>query len=202
VRAENAEMAETGEKARKAVSRKCALRTMLFLLLATSWSSLEAQSTARAQWVIGGGAGAVIRTVHQGSIGWNLQLARVFQPARAFYLEPGIILQRYGRSPPGNDLCPTEGCPPPLENAVSIIGPEVRAAYREPGSNPVYPVIGVGAYRVSSQDTAKVRFGTSLGLGISLRSSEMGPALDFRWLGIFGDSRLHNVFPLALRWSF
>jgi hypothetical protein len=175
---------------------------LVMLVIASSVSSAEAQSTGGARWVVGGGGGAVIRTVHRGSLGWNLQVTRMFQPALALYLEPGIIFQRYGRSSQGGDLCPIEGCPPALENALSIVGPEVRVAYREPGSNPVYPVGGVGVYRVSSQDTAKVRFGTSLGLAISLRSSGLGPALDFRWLGIFGDSRLHNVFPLALRWSF
>ena len=163
---------------------------------------MQGQITPGAEWVVGGGGGAVIRTVHRGSFGWNLQVARVLQPARALYLEPGIIFQRYGRSSPSEGLCPPEGCPPPLENALSMIGPEVRVAYREPGSNPVYPVAGVGVYRVSSQDTSGVRFGTSLGLAVSLRRSGFGPALDFRWLGIFGDSRFHNVFPLALRWSF
>jgi hypothetical protein len=176
--------------------------TVLVVLLVLSWSSSEAQSNAGAQWVVGGGVGAVIRTVHRGSLGWNLQASRVLQPARAFYVEPGIILQRYGRSSPSNGLCPPEECPPPLENALSIVGPEVRVAYREPESNPVYPVAGVGVYRVSSQDTSGVRFGTSLGLAVSLRRSGLGPALDFRWLGIFGDSRFHNVFPIALRWSF
>jgi hypothetical protein len=172
------------------------------MMLLASGSIVQAQTAPGARWVVGGGGGAVVRTVHTGSIGWNLQVARMFQPAWAFYVEPGLTLQRYGRSSQGGDVCPDTGCPPPLENALSIVGPEVRVAYREPESNPVYPVGGVGVYRVSSQDTSGVRFGTTLGLAVSLRRSGFGPALDFRWLRIFGDSRFHDVFPLALRWSF
>jgi hypothetical protein len=154
------------------------------------------------EWIVGGGAGAVIRTVHQSSFGLNLQVARVVQPARWFYLEPGLIWHRYGRSPRYSDLCPPEGCPPPLKNAISILGPELRVAYREPARNPVYPVAGVGLYRVSSQDTTGVRIGASAGLAISLRGSGSGPALDFRYFRVFGDTRFQSAFPLALRWSF
>jgi hypothetical protein len=175
---------------------------LALLLIAGTLNSVEAQNTAGAQWVVGGGGGAVIRAAHRGSFGWNLQVARMLQPAPALYVEPGILLQRYGRSAPSNGLCPPEGCPPPLENALSIVGPEVRVAYREAGRNPVYPVAGIGVYRVSSQDTSGVKFGTTLGIGISLRRSGIGPAVDFRYLRIFGDPRFHDVFPLALRWSF
>jgi hypothetical protein len=176
-------------------------RFTLCLLLATA-NSMHAQVTSEPQWIVGVGGGAVIRTVHQGSFGLNLQVARVVQPARAFYLEPGLIWQGYGSSPQSGDLCPIEGCPPPLENAISIIGPELRVAYREPEKNPVYPVAGVGLYRVSSQDTTGVSFGTNVGLGISLRRSGSGPALDFRYFHVFGDPRFKSAFPLALRWSF
>jgi hypothetical protein len=160
------------------------------------------QDLPRAQWIVGGGAGAILRTVHRGSFGWNLQAARMLQPAPALFLEPGVIFQHYGRSSTGGDVCPDEGCPPPLENAVSIVGPEIRASYREPESNPVYPVAGIGLYRVSSLDTTGIRFGASVGLAISLRRSGMGPALDFRYSHIFGDSRFKSLFPFALRWSF
>jgi hypothetical protein len=151
---------------------------------------------------VGAGGGAVIRTVHQGSFGVNLQVARVVQPAPALYLEPGLTWQGYGSSPQSGDLCPMEGCPPPLENAITSIGPELRVAYREPEKNPVYPVAGVGLYRVSSQDTAGVSYGANVGLGISLRGSGSGPSLDFRYFHVFGDTRFKSAFPLALRWSF
>jgi hypothetical protein len=165
-------------------------------------SNIEAQDLPHPKWVLGGGAGAVIRTVHSGSLGWNLQVARILSPARAFYVEPGVVLQRYGPSAQGNDLCPDEGCPPPLENAISIVGPEVRVAYRKPESNPVYPMAGAGVYRVSSMDTTGVRLGASVDLAISLRRSGWGPALDFRYSHIFGDTRFRSVFMFALRWSF
>jgi hypothetical protein len=175
---------------------------LALLVMAGSVSSAEAQITSIPKWILGGGGGAVIRTVHQGSFGLNLQVARVVQPAQWFYVEPGLIWQRYGRSPQYGDLCPPDGCPPPLKNAISILGPELRVAYREPDQNPVYPVAGVGLYRVSSQDTSGVRFGASAGLAISLRRSGTGPALDFRYFRVFGDTRFKSAFPLALRWSF
>jgi hypothetical protein len=140
--------------------------------------------------------------VHTGSLGWNLQAARMFQPARHFFLESGISLQHYGRSSSSGDVCPDQGCPPPIENAVSIVGPELRASYHEPESNPVYPVGGIGVYRVSTLDTTGIRFGANVGLAISLRRSGTGPALDFRYSHLFGDSRVKSVFPFALRWSF
>jgi hypothetical protein len=173
-----------------------------WLLAAISWSSVEAQVADRPQWIVGGGVGAVTRTVQTGSFGVNLQIGRVLEPAPAFYLEPGVSWQGYRRSPHHDDLCPPGGCPPPLENAISIVGPELKVAYREPESNPVYPVAGVGVYRVSSQDTVGMRFGVNGGLAISLRSSGWGPAIDFRYFHIFGDSRFKSVIPLALRWSF
>ena len=175
---------------------------MGWLLAALSWSSVEAQGTDGPQWIVGAGGGAVVRTVHTGSFGLNFQVARVLEPAPAFYLEPGIVWQGYQRSPQHGDLCPPSGCPPPLENAISIIGPEVRVAYRKPESNPVYPVAGAGVYRVSSQDTSGMRFGVNAGLAISLRRSGWGPSLDFRYFHVFGDDRFKSVFPLALRWSF
>jgi hypothetical protein len=175
---------------------------ILLVLLLTPFGSVLGQIASAPEWVIGGGGGAVIRTVHQGSLGVNLQAARVVQPARAFYLEPGVIWQWYARSPDHGDLCPPEGCPPPLENAITIVGPELRAAYREPESNPVYPVVGLGLYRVSSQDTSGVRFGVNAGLAVSLRRSGSGPSLDFRYFHVFGDTRFRSAFPLALRWSF
>ena len=175
---------------------------LAWLVMVSPLCSVEAQIGATPKWVLGSGGGAVIRTVHQGSLGLNLQVARVLQPARWFYLEPGLIWQRYGRSPQYGDLCPPGGCPPPLRNAISIMGPEIRVAYREPDRNPVYPVAGVGLYRVSSQDTTGVRFGVNVGLAISLRRSGTGPALDFRYSHIFGDTRFKSAFPLALRWSF
>jgi hypothetical protein len=174
----------------------------LSLLVTASPSSMHAQVISEPQWIVGAGGGAVIRTVHRGSLGANLQVARLMQPARAFFLEPGVAWQWYGRSPQGNDVCPPGGCPPPVENAISIIGPELRVAYREPEANPVYPVAGLGLYWVSSQDTTGVRFGANVGLGISLRRSGSGPALDFRYFHIFEDTRFKSVVPLALRWSF
>ena len=187
----------------KGESREAGTQLLLCLLLTMTWSSLtEAQIMSGPKWIVGGGGGAVIRTVHQGSFGVNLQEARVVQPAPAFYLEPGLTWQGYGSSPQSGDLCPMEGCPPPLENVISIIGPELRVAYREPEKNPVYPVAGVGLYRVSSQDTAGVSFGANVGLGISLRGSGSGPSLDFRYFHVFDDTRFKSAFPLALRWSF
>jgi hypothetical protein len=160
------------------------------------------QGTAEPHWIVGGGGGAVFRTVHQGSLGLNLQAARILRLTEAFDLEPGLMWQGYRRTSARGDLCPPGGCPPPLRNAISIVGPELRAAYREPESNPVYPVAGVGVYRVSSQDTSGVRFGVNAGFGISLKKSGYGPALDLRYFHVFGDSRFKSVVPLALRWSF
>lgn len=194
--------AERTERAEKVKGWGIVREIMSMVLLLASSSSMEAQINSGSQWIVGGGAGAVIRSVHQGSFGLNFQVARVLQPAPAFYLESGIIWQGYKRSPRGNDLCPDEGCPPPLENALSIVGPEVRASYREPESNPVFPVAGIGLFRVSSQDTSGIRFGASAGLAISLRRSGVGPALDFRYFHVFGDSRFRSVIPIALRWSF
>jgi hypothetical protein len=179
------------------------LRRLGFFLLAAGSASLAPAGRVSAQeWAVGGGAGAVIRTFHQGSFGLNLQVSRVFQPARAFYLETGLSWQGYRHSVRGGDLCPLEGCPPPLEDAISIFGPELRLAYREPESNPVYPVGGLGVYRVSSQDTSGVRVGVNVGLAISLRSSGWGPALDFRYFHVFDDRRFKSVVPVAVRWSF
>ena len=174
----------------------------LWFFIVSSGSSVEAQVGDQPQWIVGAGGGVVIRTVHTGSFGVNLQAARVLQPVPAFYLEPGIVWQGYQRSPEHGDVCPPGGCPPPLENAISIIGPELRVAYREPKSNPVYPVAGAGVYRVSSQDTAGMRFGVNAGLAVSLRRSGWGPALDFRYFHVFGDDRFKSVFPLSLQWSF
>jgi hypothetical protein len=175
---------------------------VLCLFLLSAADLVEAQVVSAPHWVIGGGGGFVIRTVHTGSFGVNLQAARLLQPAPAFYLEPGIVWQGYQRSPEHGDLCPPGGCPPPVENAISIIGPELRVAYREPESNPVYPVAGAGVYRVSSQDTSGVRFAVNAGLAISLRSSGWGPALDFRYFHVFGEDRFKSLLPLSLRWSF
>jgi len=44
--------------------------------------------------------------------------------------------------------------------------------------------------------------GASIGLAISLRRSGWGPALDFRYSHIFGDTRFRSAFMFALRWSF
>jgi hypothetical protein len=193
---------DSGEAGKVGGAARQRAQLSLCLLFTVSVSSLDAQVASEPEWIVGGGGGAVIRTVHTGSLGVNLQAARVVQPARAVYLEPGVIWQWYARSPDHGDLCPPEGCPPPLENAISIVGPELRAAYREPESNPVYPVVGLGLYWVSSQDTSGVRFGVNAGLAISLRRSGSGPSLDFRYFHVFGDTRFKSAFPLALRWSF
>lgn len=178
------------------------MRRILLSLFLMPLGSLGAQITYAPEWIVGAGVGAVIRTIDQGSLGVNLEFARVVQPLRWLYLEPGVTWQHYWQSPEYGDLCPIEGCPPPHRNAISIVGAGLRMAYRDTRENPVYPVVGAGFYRVSSQDTTGVRFGSDLGVAISLRRSGAGPALDFRYLRIFGDRRFKSVIPVSLRWSF
>jgi hypothetical protein len=174
----------------------------VLVLLVAPLSEATAQTSAGPKWILGAGPGAVIRTGQQGSAGLNLAAARVIQPARALYLEPGLTWHWYAKGRYRGDLCPPTGCPPPLRNSISIFGPEVRAAYRKTASNPLFPVAGIGLYRVSSQDTSGVRFGANFGLGASLRRSGQGPSLDLRYFHIFGDRRFKSVIPFSLRWSF
>jgi hypothetical protein len=174
----------------------------VLVLLISPLNETRGQTISAPHWIVGGGVGAVIRTVEQGSVGFNLHAARIFQPAPAFYLETGLSWQGYRRSSYHGDLCPPGGCPPPLRNAISIIGPELRAAYREPENFQAFPVAGIGLYRVSSADSSGVRFGANVGLGVPLRHSGRGPSLDLRYFHVFGDRRFKSVFPFSLRWSF
>jgi hypothetical protein len=173
------------------------------LVLLTVPGTLAAQGTAHPRWNVAGGGGYVFRTLNTSSFGAHLRVARVFQPSRGLYLEPGLAWHGYRRSPQYGDPCPLDGCPPPLEDAISLMGLELGGAYRKAeADNPVYPVGTVGLYRVSSQDTAGARFGASLGVAIPFRRSGLGPAMDIRYLRIFGDRRFRSIVPVALRWSF
>jgi hypothetical protein len=180
----------------------------LVLLFAISVASrVEAQSLSSPDWVITGGGGFVFRQVRSGSPGALLRLGRVIRLGSAVYLEPGLTWHGYLRSGWwwGEDSpCPESGCGEEPQDALSIIGVEIGAAYRKSGAeNPVYPVAGVGLYRAAASDTSETGLGANLGLVIPFRRSGFGPALEIRYYRIFGDSRFKSILlPIALRWSF
>lgn len=165
--------------------------------------STAAQDDPQPRWNLSGGGGGVFRTVHQGSLGVHFRGGPVFQPASSVLLEPTLTAHWYGDSEHGNDLCPIEGCPPPRQDAISVFGLELGAAYRRIGAdNFIYPMFGLGVYRVSSQDTSGVRLGANAGLVIPFQRSPLGPGLEIRYYRVFGDSRFKSMLPLSLRWSF
>jgi hypothetical protein len=83
------------------------------------------------------------------------------------------------------------------------MGLELAAAYHQAGAdNPIYPIVGVGLYRVSSEDTSGVRPGASAGLVIPFHRSTLGPGLEIRYYRVFGDPRFKSMVPVSLRWSF
>lgn len=167
-----------------------------------AWSHLAAQETSP-RWSVAAGPGIVFRSARTGSFGVNLRFGRMIQPTSSVFLEPSLTWHGYGRSAQGGDLCPIEGCPPPRRDEISLIGVEMSGGYRKARSeNPIYPVAGVGLYRVSAQDTAGTRLGASAGIVIPFRRSNLGPGIVVRYFRLFGDSRFRSLIPISLRWAF
>ena len=178
-------------------------QVLLFLVVASSWCSLQAQERLFPRWVVSAGGGLLFRTDDPSSPGGQLRLSRVFQPRAALFLEPGLTWHGYARSSQGGDLCPPGGCPPIRQDGITLLGLELGASYRKSDAeNPIAPLASIGLYRSASEGTARTRFGAAAGLVIPFRRSEFGPALDVRYFRIFGDPRFKSIVPVALRWSF
>jgi hypothetical protein len=173
------------------------------LVLVAAPGGALAQDIVHPRWNLSGGGGGVFRTVRQGSLGIHFRGGPVFRPAPSILLESALTGYWYGDSDHGGDLCPIEGCPPPRQDAISVFGLELGAAYRRIGEdNFIYPVVGLGVYRVSSEDTAGVRLGANAGWVIPFQRSPRGPGLEIRYYRVFGDSRFKSMLPVSLRWSF
>jgi hypothetical protein len=173
-----------------------------FVLVAAP-SIAVAQDDVPPRWNLTAGGGGIFRTERPGSFGLHFGGGPVFQPAPSILLEPTLTWHWYQRSPQGNDFCPIEGCPPPGEDAISVLGLELGAAYRRLGvDNSIYPMIGLGLYHVSSEDTSGLRLGANAGLVIPFQRSALGPGLEIRYYRVFGDSRFKSMVPVSLRWSF
>jgi hypothetical protein len=182
---------------------KLTVWSLAALVLAAAPGNTAAQDEVEPRWSLSGGGGGVFRTVHQGSLGVHFRGGPVFQPAPSVLLEPALTGYWYGDSEHGGDLCPIEGCPPPRKDAISVLGLELGAAYRRLGAdNFIYPMVGLGVYRVSAEDTAGVRLGANAGLVIPFQRSAVGPGLEIRYYRVFGDSRFKSMLPVSLRWSF
>ena len=179
------------------------MRWMALLVLGAAPGAALAQDSLPPRWNLAGGGGGVFRTVDQGSFGVHLRGGPVYQPARSILLEPALAWYLYAHSPQGGDTCPIEGCPPPPQNAIGLFGLELGAGYRRLGAdNSIYPMLGLGLYRVSSEDTSGVRFGANAGLVFPFHRSAVGPGLEIRYYRVFGDSRYKSMLPVSLRWSF
>lgn len=163
----------------------------------------RAQTPPLPRWSVAAGGGFVFRSVSNGSFGGHVRVARALPVAPAVYVEPSLTWHRYGSSDYGNDACPIEGCPPPRRDGVGLIGLEVGLAYRKAGaSNLISPVIGLGLYRSTVQDTSEVRAGARVGLMLPFRRSGRGLGLEIYYVRMFDPSSYRSVLPVALRWSF
>jgi hypothetical protein len=179
------------------------MRWIALVVLVAAPGGALAQEIVQPRWNLAGGGGGVFRTDRPGSLGLHLRAGPVFQPAPSILLEPALTGYWYRSSEYGNDLCPIEGCPPPRQDAISVLGLELAASYRRVGvDNFIYPMVGLGLYRVSSEDTSGVRLGANAGLVISFQRSALGPGLEIRYYRVFGDSRFKSMVPVSLRWSF
>jgi hypothetical protein len=176
-------------------------------LLLGGWSAVQAQTGPH--WSISAGPAFVFRTVQSSSPGIDLRAARVVTLSHSVYSEFGLTWHGYLSSDwadHGEDAapCPIEGCSEePARNGISVLGVEAGGGFRKAGAeNPIFPVAGVGLYRVSAHDTTGIRFGLNLGIVVPFSSSAVGPGLDIRYFRMFGDSRFKSLLPFSLRWSF
>lgn len=179
------------------------MRWLALFVLVTAPGGALAQESIEPRWSLAGGGGGVLRTERPGSFGVHFRGGPVVQLTPSILLEPALTGHWYGRSPQGQDLCPIEGCPPPRQDAISLLGLELGVAYRRiEADNFIYPMAGFGVYRASSQDTSGVRFGANAGLVIPFQRAALGPGLEIRYYRVFGDSRFKSMVPVSLRWSF
>lgn len=160
------------------------------------------------RWSVAAGSGLVFRTVHSGSFGVNLRVARVIPVVEGLYLEPGVAWQGYLSSDAwfgGEEApCLPEGCyDEPRRDGIGLAGLEVGVAYLKPdATNSVHPVAGLGLYRSTARSTPTTRFGASLGLAFPFRGSFRGPALDVRYFRMFNDARFTGLLSCSLGWIF
>jgi hypothetical protein len=181
---------------------------LVCLLLTSPPGTLRAQSVVQPRWSVAGGIGFVFRSVQSGSFGAHLRAGPVIGAGNGWYLEPAATWQGYLSSDAwrggGEAPCPIEGCnSEPARDGIHLVGLELSTAYRKSGAeNPVYPIAGVGLYRVSAHDTTGTRFGANAGIVIPFTITGVGPGIEFRYLRVFGDSRFKSILPISLRWSF
>jgi hypothetical protein len=161
------------------------------------------------RWTVSGGPGFVFRSGQSSSPGLNLRVARIVPLTPSLYSELGVSWHGYLSSDwlnSGEDAapCPPGGCnTEPAHDGITILGLEAGAGYRKPeAGNPIFPVAGMGVYRVSANDTTRTRFGVNLGLVVPFRRSSSGPGLDIRYFRMIGDPRFKSLLPFSLRWSF
>jgi hypothetical protein len=189
---------------------------MSFMLLwigaaAPSQLQSQEQETDAAEWTVAGGPSFVFRTVQSGSFGLNARVTRVVTRVGDVSVDLGATWQGYlssdawGPGGQGEDApCPEEGCNvEPRRDGISVIGPEVAAGYRKSDAeNPVFPVIGVGLYRIASDDTTGIHPGVSAGIVIPFQKTGAGPGLAIRYFRVFGERRFKSMLVFPLWWSF